>query len=35
MKYMLEMADNAIGDFNVVDGQYALVAERDNNEGDP
>jgi hypothetical protein len=35
MKYMLELADNAIGDFNVIDNQYALIAERDNLEGDP
>jgi hypothetical protein len=35
MKYMLDLADNSIGDFNVIDNQYALVAERDNFEGDP
>jgi len=35
LKYMLEVADHAIGDFNMIDDKLAMVIERDNNEGDP
>lgn len=34
-KYTLEIADNNIGDFNMIDATRALVIERDNKEGDP
>ncbi|KXZ44658.1 hypothetical protein GPECTOR_64g152 [Gonium pectorale] len=34
-KYLLEGNGNSIGDFNFVDERYAMVLERDNNEGDP
>ena len=33
--YPLERAGNAIGDFNMIDGNRALVIERDANEGGP
>jgi len=32
-KYVLENNDHAIGDFNMIDDQYGLIIERDNQEG--
>jgi hypothetical protein len=32
-KYLLEQNGNAIGDFNMIDGNTALIIERDNGEG--
>lgn len=32
-KYVLENNDNAIGDFNMIDGENGLIIERDNFEG--
>lgn len=32
-KYILESADHAIGDFNMIDGKHGLIIERDNLEG--
>ena len=32
-KYMLEANNNAIGDFNMIDGTTGLIIERDNGEG--
>ncbi len=34
-KYLLDSPTNAIGDFNLIDGKTALVAERDGGEGTP
>lgn len=35
LKYPLEAEGHAIGDFNMIDGDMALVIERDSGEGDP
>ncbi len=34
-KYRLELNDNNIGDFNMIDAATGLIIERDNGEGDP
>lgn len=34
-KYVLEADGNAIGDFNMIDGRFGLVIERDDGEGTP
>ena len=34
-KYRLELNDNNIGDFNMIDADTGLIIERDNGEGDP
>ncbi len=34
-KYVLEANQNAIGDFNMIDGSTGLIIERDNGEGTP
>lgn len=34
-KYVLEANGNAIGDFNMIDGNTGLIIERDNGEGTP